>query len=141
MKEKLGLSGQRPAIVLAEDAGHQPRMVTFEQPDGSSESFSYQDLRSVRYDPAGLIRLRFAADNIVLHGRNLLSVWSALRSRRVRLFRVRGTEATTGPEPHIDSITITPASRRESSAGSPLPGSLFKRRFPVPIVSAPRRDS
>ena len=75
MGNTLGLPSQRPAIVLTQDEGHQPHMVTFEQPDRSSVSFSYRDLRSVRYDPAGLIRLRFAADNVVLHGRNLLSIW------------------------------------------------------------------
>jgi hypothetical protein len=101
MGDTLGLPSQRPAIVLAQDEGHPPHMITFEHADGNSESFSYLDLRSVRYDPAGLIRLRFAADNVVLHGRNLLSVWSALRSRRVRLLRIGGTEATTDPEPHI----------------------------------------
>jgi len=74
---------------------------------------SYQDLRSVRYDPAGLVRLRFVARNVVLHGSNLLSLWRALRSRRVRLLRVSGTDAATGHEPHIDSIAITPASRWE----------------------------
>ena len=113
MGNTLGLPGQMPAFQLEQDERHPPYMVTFEQTDGSSVSFSYQDLRSVRYDPAGLIRLRFAADNVVLHGRNLLSVWSALRSRRVRLMRARGAEASTDHEPHIESITIMPASRLE----------------------------
>jgi hypothetical protein len=116
MGNTMGLPGQRPAFQLAQDERHPPHMVTFEQPDGSSVSLSYQDLRGVRYDPAGLIRLRFAADNVVLHGSNLLSIWRALRSRRVKLLRA-GTEAEglarADHEPHIDSITITPASRWE----------------------------
>ncbi len=113
MEDKLGLPSQRPVIELAQDAGQQPDMVTFEQADGSSVSFSYRDLRSVRCDLLGPVRLRFTADNIVLHGRNLLPVWRALRSRRVRLLRVGGTQAETDHEPHIDSIAITPASRWE----------------------------
>ena len=72
---KPGLPSQRPVIELAQDAGQQPDMVTFEQADGSSVSFSYRDLRSVRCDLLGPVRLRFTADNIVLHGRNLLPVW------------------------------------------------------------------
>src|SRR5579863_4581888 len=116
MGNTLGLPGQMPAFQLEQDERHPPYMVTFEQTDGSSVSFSYQDLRSVRYDPAGLIRLRFAADNVVLHGRNLLSIWRALRARRVKLLRA-GTEAEglarADHEPHIDSIAITPASRWE----------------------------
>jgi len=112
-EDKLGLPSQRPAMVLTLDEGHQPHMVTFEQPGGRSLSLNYRDLRSVRYDPAGLLRLRFATHNVVLHGSNLLSVWRALRSRRVRLLRARGTEASTDHEPHIDSIAITPASRWE----------------------------
>jgi hypothetical protein len=111
MEDKLGLVSQRPAVVLAGDEAHAPHMVTFEQPDGGCLSLNYRDLRSVRYDPAGLVHLRFTAYNVVLHGRNLISVWRALRSRRVKLLRARGTEATTGHEPHIDSIAITSASR------------------------------
>jgi hypothetical protein len=97
--------------VLAVDEGHQPHMLTFEQPDGGSTAFSYRDMRSVRYDPAGLVRLRFSTRNVVIHGCNLLSVWRALRSRCVRLLRVSASEAMTDHEPHIDSITITPAPR------------------------------
>jgi len=113
MEDALDSASQKPAFELAEAEEHQPLMVIFEQLDGSSAAFSYQDLRCVRYDPAGLVRLRFAADNVVLHGRNLLSIWRALRSRRVRLLRAGGAEMPTDHEPHIDTITITPAPRWE----------------------------
>jgi len=113
MEHTLRLPSQKPAIVLATEEASPPHMVTFEQPDGSSRSLSYLDLRGVRYDPAGLVRLRFSSYNVLLQGSNLLSVWRALRSRRVKLVRVCAYEATADHEPHIDSITITPAPRWE----------------------------
>jgi hypothetical protein len=116
MEEKLGLPSRKPAIVLTLDEAHPLHMVTFEQPDGGSLSLNYRDLRSVRYDPAGLLRLRFDAHNVVIHGRNLLSVWRALRSRRVRLLRAATeaeAQARADYEPHIGSITVTPASHWE----------------------------
>ena len=94
MEHTLRLPSQKPAIVLATEEAPPPHMVTFEQPDGSSLPLAYRDLRSVRYDSAGLVRLRFTARNVVIHGCNLLSVWRALRSRRVRLLRVCATEAS-----------------------------------------------
>ena len=113
MEHTLRLPSQKPAIVLATEEAPPPHMVTFEQADGSSLSLSYQDLRSVRYDPAGLVRLRFVARNVVLHGSSLLSLWRAFRSRRVKLLRARETDAPTDQEPHIQSITVTPASNWE----------------------------
>lgn len=113
MKEAPDSAGQNPVYELAEDDGQPLRTVTFERSDGSSEAFSYKDLQSVRYDPAGTVRLHFATAKINVCGRNLLSIWRALRSRRVKLLRVTGNEATTNHEPHIDSIAIAPAKRRE----------------------------
>jgi hypothetical protein len=113
MDEKLDLPSQKPALLLAGDEAHTLHMVTFEQPDGSSLSLNYRDLRGVRYDPAGLIRLRFTIRNVVLHGRNLLSVWRAFRTRSVRLVRPGESAGPGGDVPRIDSITITRTPRRK----------------------------
>lgn len=97
-----------PAVELGTDRPYPP-MVEFIQPDGSSESFRYEDFRRVRYFPEGRLELRFAAAIINIHGRNLLPVWRAVRSRRVRLLRAGSAAvngAGVGHEPQIDSISI-----------------------------------
>lgn len=115
MEEAPDPAGQRPAYEFAEEA-HCATLV-FALAQGRSVSFRYQDLREVRYDHAGAVRLRFAAARVVVSGRNLLALWRALRSRSVRLVRA-GSEAEglrrADYEPHIDGIAITPAPRRDT---------------------------
>jgi hypothetical protein len=96
-----------PAFELGRDG--QCPLVTFVQPDGSSKEFRYLDFRRVRYFPEDTVELRFATAIVTLHGRNLLPLWRAIRSRRVRLLRVG--RAAVGAvredyQPHIDSISI-----------------------------------
>ena len=115
MAQMLDLKSVRPAVELGED-GSTPPMVTFEQLDGSSEAFRYEDLRSIRYDPSGMVNVRFAAAIVAVFGRNLLPVWRALRSRRVRRLRVGSYAeglAREADEPHITGITVTPHPRRK----------------------------
>jgi hypothetical protein len=114
MAELLDLKSVRPAVELGREKNIPP-MVAFEQSDGGSEAFSYSDFRSVRYDPAGMVKVRFAAAIVAVSGRNLLPVWLALRSHRVRRLRVDNMAegmARADDEPHITGITITPSSRR-----------------------------
>lgn len=115
MAQLLDLKSVRPAVELGEH-GSTPPIVTFEQLDGGSEAFRYEDLRSIRYDPAGMVNVRFAAAKVAVFGHNLLPVWLALRSHRVRLLRVDSQAegmARAGDEPHITGITVTPYPRRK----------------------------
>ena len=107
MAEVLHLSELRPAFTLSEQY---PRMLTFEQPNGDPVSLPWGDLRSVRYTPESLIVLRFTYDKVDIHGRNLLPVWRALRSRRVSRLRAEtesGGLVRPAFEPHISSIVFT----------------------------------
>ena len=113
MEQQKRQSGN-PAIELAERGGEPLLSVTFEQPDGSSDTLNYADLRWVRYDPAeSVVRLRFSGADVVIDGSNLLPAWRALRSRRVRYLRAAGAHAAmtlNDPEPNITSIKVTPVS-------------------------------
>lgn len=107
MAEVLHLAELRPAFALSAQC---PPSLTFEQPNGDSLSLPYSDLRRVRYVPAGLLLMRFADTKVDIHGRNLLPVWIALRSRRVSRLRAEtesGDNVRSTSEPHISSIVVT----------------------------------
>jgi hypothetical protein len=109
MAEVLSITRNKPAVEIA--AGSRlPRMLEFEQADGSSESYRYADVRSVRYHPDDWVKLRLADAIILIQGRNLLPVWQTLRSRRARLVRVNalaGNDEGSENTPLIGCITIT----------------------------------
>src|SRR5882724_10594932 len=97
-----------PAFELGKENLSLP-IITFEYADGGSKAFSYEHLRNMRYRPDDTLRMRFAAVIVTIRGRNLLPIWRAIRSRRVRLLRAgravpKAEQADT--EPHIDSISF-----------------------------------
>jgi hypothetical protein len=115
MEEAPGSPTPKPAFEFAEEAC--PPEVAFDLSDGKIRNFRYADLREVRYDSSGMVRLRFASAKVVISGCNLLPLWRSLRSRRVRLVRVgaKAEELLRGEhEPHIDGITISPAPRLDT---------------------------
>ncbi len=108
-------TGEKPAVELEKGGGY-PRMVTFEQRDGTCEAFHYEDLTRLSLDLDSTVKVRFTTATIVVRGRNLLPVWQGLRTRRARLLRVALETDGFLPDkaaPHIDSITITPLPHRK----------------------------
>jgi hypothetical protein len=120
MAEAMQETGLLPAFVLSAEY---PLVLALEHQDGSSVSLPYSGLRHVRYVPEGLVLLRFADTRVDIHGRNLLPVWIALRSRRVKLLRAQAESAglmRADYEPHISGIILNDAARR--AGPSPVPG-------------------
>lgn len=77
--------------------------------DGTIVSFPYAYLRRVTYQPTGVIVLRFGADTVMAHGRNLHRLRDAIAEHRARFIQ-EGTEAEEGAKAedaaHIERIEI-----------------------------------
>lgn len=85
-----------------------PAMIDFRGHDGHALALPYARLESVALGLTPRITLEYPEHRVVIHGRNLRSLYDALVAQRVTFVQEDDLDTLSESEPFVDRIVIAP---------------------------------